>query len=235
MLCFSNVFHLTPLLAAEASTFMKVIENSIWIGIGTCAMGGMYCGILLVRRVRQKLFPGAASEQTFLDDIGECINRRDYEAAATLCDDPAVWNKALPQLALIAIQNRDQPMKKIRQIVGERFERDVLSSLEVLNSWVGTAIKTGPQLGLLGTVLGMINAFAKIAGAAASGVDPKDLSKDISFALWTTAAGMAISIPLIVMQGIASNGVKKLQETVDEGTGTFLDQFAAAKSQSGSV
>ena len=77
----------------------------------------------------------------------------------------------------------------------------------------------------------MINAFAKIAGAAATGVDPKELSADISFALWTTAAGMAISIPLIVMQGATSNGIKKLQERVDEGTGALLDELAAAKAQ----
>jgi biopolymer transport protein ExbB/TolQ len=75
----------------------------------------------------------------------------------------------------------------------------------------------------------MINAFAKIAGAAATGVDPKELSADISFALWTTAAGMAISIPLIVMQGAASNGMKKLQERIDEGSGAFLDELATAK------
>jgi biopolymer transport protein ExbB/TolQ len=122
-------------------------------------------------------------------------------------------------------------MKKIRQLVGERFERDVLGSLEVLNSWVGTSIKTAPQMGLLGTVLGMINAFAKIAGAAASGVDPKELSADISFALWTTAAGMAISIPLIILQSAATNSIKKLQESVDEGSGLFLDELALARNQ----
>jgi biopolymer transport protein ExbB len=217
--------------AAQVSTFMWAVEQSIWIGIGGCAALGMYCGILLLRRVKQKKFPGAEAEQAFLDDLTERLEKRDFDGAAQVCDDPAVWNKALPQLALLAIQNRGEPMKKIRQIVGERFERDVLSSLEVLNSWVGTSIKTGPQLGLLGTVLGMINAFAKIAGAAASGVDPKELSADISFALWTTAAGMAISIPLIVLQSAASNSVKKLQESVDEGTGLFLDEFAAARAQ----
>jgi len=79
----------------------------------------------------------------------------------------------------------------------------------------------------------MINAFSKIAGAAASGVDPKELSQDISFALWTTAAGMAISIPLIVIQGAAGNGIKKLQEKIDEGTGIFLDDLAAAKTRAG--
>jgi biopolymer transport protein ExbB/TolQ len=212
---------------------MKVIENSIWVGIAVCAFVGMYSGILLMRRVRQKRFPGAEAEQAFLDDVGERLEKQDFEGAAEVCDDPAVWNRALAQLALVAIQNRSQPMKKIRQIVGERFERDILASLEVMNSWVGTAIKTSPQLGLLGTVLGMINAFAKIAGAAASGVDPKELSQDISFALWTTAAGMAISIPLIVIQGAAMNGIKKLQETIDEGSGVFLDDLAAAKTRMG--
>ncbi len=219
--------------AAEASMFMKVVENSIWVGIAVCAFVGMYSGILLMRRVKQKKFPGVEAEQAFLDDLGGCFEKQDFDGAARICDDPAVWNKALPQLALLAIQTRAEPMKKIRQIVGERFERDILASLEVLNSWVGTAIKTSPQLGLLGTVLGMINAFAKIAGAAASGVDPKELSQDISFALWTTAAGMAISIPLIVIQGAAANGIKKLQETIDEGTGIFLDDMAAAKARGG--
>jgi biopolymer transport protein ExbB/TolQ len=232
MISFPDLF-VVPTTFAEASSFMKVIENSIWVGIAVCAFVGMYSGILLMRRVRQKRFPGAEAEQAFLDDVGERLEKQDFEGAAEVCDDPAVWNRALAQLALVAIQNRSQPMKKIRQIVGERFERDILASLEVMNSWVGTAIKTSPQLGLLGTVLGMINAFAKIAGAAASGVDPKELSQDISFALWTTAAGMAISIPLIVIQGAAMNGIKKLQETIDEGSGVFLDDLAAAKTRMG--
>ncbi|MEY2725005.1 MAG: hypothetical protein RLZZ458_872 [Planctomycetota bacterium] len=215
--------------AAGPSTFMKVIENSIWGGIALCAAGGMWTGILLMRRIRQKQFPGDAAEQAFLNELGECLERRDFDAATKVCDNPAIWNMALPQLALLALQAREEPMKKIRQMVGERFERDILGNLDRLNSWVGTSIKTAPQLGLLGTVLGMINAFAKIAGAAATGVDPKELSADISFALWTTAAGMAISIPLIVMQGAASNGMKKLQERIDEGSGAFLDELAAAK------
>lgn len=230
MISFPDAFHNLPTFAAaQVSTFMWLVEQSIWVGIAICAAGGMLTGVLLMRRVKQKSFPGKEAERLFLDDMGEHLGQRDYEGAEQLCDDPAVWNKALPQLALIALQNRELPFKKIQQIVGERFERDILSSLENLNSWVGTSIKTAPQLGLLGTVLGMINAFAKIAGAAASGVDPKELSADISFALWTTAAGMAISIPLIVIQGAAQTKIKKLAESIDEGTGEFFDQLAASR------
>ncbi|MFZ9092081.1 MAG: MotA/TolQ/ExbB proton channel family protein [Planctomycetaceae bacterium] len=237
MINFADFLHWTSIIAQDAapaagpSAFMKTIENSIWIGIGFCAVGGLFTGILLLSRIRKKRFPGAAAEQNFLTEIGECLDKADYDGALAVCDNPGLWDKALPQLTQFAVQARDEPMKKLRQAVVDRFERDILSGLERLNAWVGTAIKTAPQLGLLGTVLGMINAFAKIAGAAATGVDPKELSADISFALWTTAAGMAISIPLIVIQGTAANSIRKLTENIDEGTGILLDDLAAAKTR----
>lgn len=88
-----------------------------------------------------------------------------------------------------------------------------------------------PSAGPAGNSSGDDQRLCQNCRRAATGVDPKELSADISFALWTTAAGMAISIPLIVIQGSASNGIKKLQENIDEGTGTFLDSLAEAKAK----
>ncbi len=213
----------------EVSFMMKVVENSIWLGIGACAMLGAFCGYLLFRRIKQKSFPGVEAEQAFLNDIGECLDRDDFDGALALCDTPELWNRALPQLATLALQQRGNSIGKIRQMLMERFERDIMTGLDRLNNWVSTSIKTAPQLGLLGTVLGMINAFSKIAGASNSGVEPKELAADISFALWTTAAGMAISIPLIVLNSAAQNRINGLQESVDEGLGPFLDDLAEAQ------
>jgi len=227
------VFTLAQEKKVEASFFMKMVEQSIWIGIGACALLGLFCGYLLFRRIKQKSFPGNEAEQIFLNDVGECLDRNDFDGVLALCDTPALWNRALPQLATLAVQQRDRSIGKIRQILMERFERDIMSGLDRLNSWVATAIKTAPQLGLLGTVLGMINAFAKIAGAAASGVEPKELAADISFALLTTAAGMAISIPLIVINTAAQNKINRLQESIDEGLGPFLEDLAAAQQSDG--
>jgi biopolymer transport protein ExbB/TolQ len=221
-----------PVLFAqgEVSFLMKFVENSIWVGIAACAGWGMYCGILLLNRIRQKKFPSQAAEQAFLNDIGESLDKRDYDRALGICDTPELWNRALPQLITLGIQNRDRPIKRIRGLLAERYDRDIVAGLDRLSAWVNTSIKTAPQLGLLGTVLGMINAFAKIAGAAASGVDPKDLAADISFALWTTAAGMAISIPLIVIAGLAANRMTLMSESIDEGLGTFLEDLDRARS-----
>ena len=66
----------STLAAAEASFFMKVVENSIWVGIAVCAFVGMYSGIMLMRRVKQKQFPGVEAEQTFLADLGTASRSR---------------------------------------------------------------------------------------------------------------------------------------------------------------
>src|SRR5262249_22966429 len=112
--------------------------------------------------------------------------------------------------------------------LAERFEQDVLSDLENRVAWINTVVKTAPMLGLQGTVLGMIAAFAKIASAGKAGVDPTALANDISFALFTTAIGLMVAIPLVM--ALASIHVRqgKLQDSVQYMLSTFLEDFDAA-------
>ena len=81
------------------------------------------------------------------------------------------------------------------------------------------------MLGLLGTVVGMINAFGKIAAATDTGTDPKALANDISFALFTTALGLTIAIPLVLAGAAVHVRIGKLQDSVQDQLGEFLDDF----------
>lgn len=56
-----------------------------------------------------------------------------------------------------------------------------------------TVVQAAPMLGLLGTVIGMIDAFSTLAGADGA-VDPTQLAGGIWTALTTTAAGLAIAL-----------------------------------------
>lgn len=56
-----------------------------------------------------------------------------------------------------------------------------------------TVVQAAPILGLLGTVIGMIDAFSTLAGADGV-VDPTQLASGIWTALTTTAAGLAIAL-----------------------------------------
>ncbi|MTH99991.1 MotA/TolQ/ExbB proton channel family protein [Roseibium sp. RKSG952] len=60
--------------------------------------------------------------------------------------------------------------------------------------------QTAPLIGLLGTVLGMIEAFQAMQGAGAA-VDPSVLAGGIWVALMTTAVGLAVAIPVSAIVG----------------------------------
>jgi biopolymer transport protein ExbB len=59
---------------------------------------------------------------------------------------------------------------------------------------IEAVVQAAPMLGLLGTVLGMIEAFGKVAQGSGA-ADPGALANGIWIALTTTALGLAIAIP----------------------------------------
>jgi biopolymer transport protein ExbB len=66
-----------------------------------------------------------------------------------------------------------------------------------------------PMLGLLGTVMGMVNSFNQIS-IAVGGVDPRRLAGGIFEALMTTVMGLVVAIPALYMFGIFRNRVDAL-------------------------
>jgi biopolymer transport protein ExbB len=94
---------------------------------------------------------------------------------------------------------------------GERQIGQLRRHLKVLN---GIATVT-PLLGLLGTVVGMIEAFNEIASAAAMG-KADQLAAGIAMALLTTAIGLAIAIPSLIMYMYLSGRVESLVLEMDD-------------------
>ena len=62
---------------------------------------------------------------------------------------------------------------------------------------LGTAAQIGPLLGLLGTVIGMIEIFGAQAPAGGAG-NPAQLAHGISVALYNTAFGLMVAIPALI-------------------------------------
>ncbi len=87
-----------------------------------------------------------------------------------------------------------------REIMKESIEEagsHVVHDLEKYLSLLGTVALISPLLGLLGTVIGIIEAFMAVT---ASGIgDPTMLAGGISKALITTASGLVVAIPAMVV------------------------------------
>lgn len=231
---FRNVIESPPSLLAnvDLDPILEAFGYMIYAAMALAAVYGLYCIVVLMRRVKQKSFPGSDAAKAFLEDVGEMLDKDDFDGVADECDTPELWARAVPQLITVAVENRAKPIKKIKIIVAEFFSREILADFDVRNGWVNTIVKAAPMLGLLGTVTGMIAAFGKIAGTGESGVKPSELAGDISFALFTTAAGLAIAIPLVILGSMTQSRISKLQDSVQEHMGTFFDDLEAAQVRS---
>lgn len=206
---------------------LDIAGKAIYTALAIVAVYGVFSVILLVRRIAQKRFLTSSAADQFLDQVNDNLQKRDFNAIAELCDSPAYWSKAVPQLILVALQNLESSPIKLRRLLGERFERDVLADLEYRTSWIATIVKSAPMLGLLGTVVGMIGAFGKIAAAQQTGMDPTALASDISLALLTTAIGLTIAIPLVLAGNMIHVRIGKLQDSVQLHLGMFVDNLTA--------
>ncbi len=204
-------------------TLFEAVAWVIYGALALIALWGTFCVIMVWRRVGQTRFRNEEEQDGFLDQIDESLVSGDFETPVELCqDDP----RAMPQLALLAIANRRVGYAKVRALVADRFQRDVLSDLDHRLSWIDTVIKSAPMVGLFGTVVGMMGAFRKLS--TGDKVDPTQLADDISLALITTACGLAIAIPLVLSKASVNIQIRKLEDLVSAGMTRFMETFRAA-------
>lgn len=215
----------------DINALVDLMSNLIYPLQGIAAVYGLFLVILVFRRISQKRFRSEAVAEEFMSQVEEKLQARQFDEIVALCDSPPYWAKAVPQLILVAMANRNWPMNKLRQLLSETFEREVLSEMDYQISWVNTVVKTAPMLGLQGTVLGMIAAFGKIAAKQATGVNPSSLAEDISFALITTAVGLMIAIPLVMCMASMQVRIGRLTDSVQHQIGKFLDGLEQAVSK----
>jgi biopolymer transport protein ExbB/TolQ len=208
-------------------TLRDFLGNAIYAAQAAMALWGVFCVIVVWRRVGQSRFRSEDAQNEFLEEVQRSLLAGDWATAQELCEDDS---RALPQLCWMAIENRKMPFDKVRHLLGDRFQRDVLADLDYRISWVNTVIKTGPMLGLFGTVGGMMGAFDTLG--AGEKVDPAQLAGDISVALLTTVIGLAIAIPLMVIVAAINVRIKKMEDLVGAGLGQFLEVFKEAQQRS---
>ena len=210
----------------DMSGLVEFAGNSIYGLQAFDALWGAYCIIVVWRRLAQIRFKSEDQQNEFLDQVLDAVAAGDFDVAAELCEDNP---RIVPQLILLAINNRDLGYNKVKQLVADRFQRDVLSEMEYRITWVVTMIKSAPMLGLLGTVLGMMAAFGKLAGQQK--VDATHLAGDISLALITTFVGLTIAIPLSLVLASVQIRTRKMEDLVGDGLARFMEVFKTVADQ----
>ncbi|MGB3280314.1 MAG: MotA/TolQ/ExbB proton channel family protein [Pseudorhodobacter sp.] len=108
----------------------------------------------------------------------------------------AMAGKAVQLRVLHAVLAAQSQRSDATDWVEEIGRQAALSELGIMAKWMRTleaVVQAAPMLGLLGTVVGMIDAFGTLAQST-GGVDPALLAGGIWTALTTTAIGLAIAL-----------------------------------------
>ena len=106
--------------------------------------------------------------------------------------------------------------------------RAVAHRLEKYLSALGTIASAAPLLGLLGTVIGMIEIFGSQGGntGALGGGNPAQLAQGISIALYNTAFGLIVALPALIFWRYFRSRVDDYLLRMEIGTEQFLRHLA---------
>jgi len=112
--------------------------------------------------------------------------------------------------------------EKLIERAGFRAARRELRPLEGGLGMLGLIAMLSPLIGLLGTVVGMIDAFRALSEAGGA-VDPGLLSAGIWVALLTTAAGLIVAIPATLAHGWFEGRLTRFADLAEQAIGEVAE------------
>ena len=157
----------------------------------------------------------------FRDEILSLVANKKIDEAIALCDTKkscvaSAVKKFLQKAPKgIDVQDYEFILKEITIKETSPYE----SRLNLLAS----VISISPMLGLLGTVTGMIRAFTNISKYGAG--DAAIVADGIAEALLTTAAGLMIAIPVIVIYNYLNRRLEKMENEIDDVVTNIINIF----------
>ena len=157
----------------------------------------------------------------FRDEILSLVANKKIDEAIALCDTKkscvaSAVKKFLQKAPRgIDVQDYEFILKEITIKETSPYERRL--------NLLASVISISPMLGLLGTVTGMIRAFTNISKYGTG--DAAIVADGIAEALLTTAAGLMIAIPVIVVYNYLNRRLEKMENEIDDVVTNIINIF----------
>ncbi|MGB3340215.1 MAG: MotA/TolQ/ExbB proton channel family protein [bacterium] len=179
-----------------------------------CAVIGI--GIIL-ERLYSLFLKARLNPKSFHEKLTSTIDSQGIDAGIALCDQTAAPVAKILRTILVKADKGKDAME-------EMVSRSAATELAFLDrgmALLGGLTTVSPFLGFLGTVIGMITAFAAIA--LAGEVEPTVVASGISTALITTKWGLMIATPLAIIHILFSTRVDGYTRDMEEAASSLID------------
>jgi len=145
------------------------------------------------------------------DEVMRKLESRDFGAAQTLCRQEN--NTIISRIVLAGLERRN-PLDNSAREAMENTARVELTNLWQNINYLSDIVAVAPLLGLLGTVLGMIQAFHAVPLQSAS-LKTTLLAAGISKAMVTTASGLIVAIPALMAYSYFRGQVQQVTNMIE--------------------
>jgi len=159
----------------------------------------------------------------FLGKVIPLIEEKKYNEALKLCEETKGPVAAVMHNGLLKVDKGVDAVEKAIENAGV-IE---MAFLEKGFIPLSTTINLAPMFGFFGTIVGMIRAFRDIA--AAGEVEPTIVATGIQIALITTAAGLAIAIPMQFFNNMFLGMVDGLVMDMQRGSEKMIETLVEHK------
>ena len=186
-----------------------IVGGPLMLPIGLCSVAAL--GIIM-----ERLYSLSNSRVVPTDVLRRALQ-------ALRIRQPADLGKSeLAKVLSAALAQVGEEAADTREVLEEAAEQARFRLQHAL-TWLASIASVSPLLGLLGTVLGMIEVFSELMNA--SGQQVPALAGGISEALVTTAAGLGVAIPALLFVGHFERRVERLVAEIESAARVLLREM----------
>lgn len=202
-------------LAALKESLYEKLEKGGWAMIPLLALGVSAALVALAKFIQLSRF--RLAKET---DLQKVLNHLLQGRREPALDHARSIPGPAGELLATAVEHSDEKKEFLEEILYERMLA-ARTKLERGLPFLALTATTGPLMGLLGTVMGMIATF-KLISSFGSG-DPKVIASGISEALIATATGMTVAIPALLLHAFLGRMAKGIIGSMEQTAVGFIN------------
>jgi len=172
-----------------------------------------------------------ANQAKLMSVVRKAVQSQQYDSAIRECEGLKQKKQILPTVLHAGLRKASNPGKDMKDMEGA-LEQATLTEFPRLTkrmAFLPMLANVATLSGLLGTIVGLIEAFDAVANAPA---DQKQvmLAAGISKAMYTTAGGLVVAIPTLVGNAFLTAMVGGIMDEVDQSAAELLNDVRAGRS-----
>ncbi len=187
----------------------EVFSHSVFLY--PVALCGLVSIAITLEHLFYLLFFARLPVNAFMADIQRLVLANELDKAIHLC--LSAPRAPLANVVKAALRNADGDRDTV-QLAVEQATLDAVPTLQGRTGYLATIANVVTLLGLLGTIVGLIQSFDAVSKA-----NPEDkqtmLSAGIALAMYTTAGGIAVAIPTLIAHSFLVHQANRILDDVD--------------------